>query len=348
MAVGTRKIWLIRAVMAVVVLSGLALFVPWDVGYAYLRPLSDTVQAEADSAARSGLEGVIIYVDGPNSEPALYAAGWKDRAAQIHADPHALFRIGSVSKLYIAVATTKLIAAGRLSADDTLANLLPEVAGQITNSERITLRMLIGHRSGIPEFVNSPGFEWDFETPDMLKLVVNRPADFAPDRRYRYSNSNYLLIGMILDRTLGYDHQTYIRSDILTPLGLTHTFGQLSDVDPANVVSGYVVKYEPDLKSLDYHIAGGSMIATAQDVGIFLKALSNGSLLSNVEQALYSQLYVYEHTGLLPGYQSFATYDKTSDTVIVLMVNTSGGSSWMKSEAVLHRLKRLARTKDSK
>ncbi len=77
------------------------------------------------------------------------------------------------------------------------------------------------------------------------------------------------------------------------------------------------------------------MVATAQDVGIFLRALNDGSLLNHDEQAIYSSIYVYEHTGLLPGYQSIARYHKDMDTVVILFVNTSGGNSWTKLEIII-------------
>jgi hypothetical protein len=69
-------------------------------------------------------------------------------------------------------------------------------------------------------------------------------------------------------------------------------------------------------------------------VGIFLRALNDGSLLNDKEQAIYSSIYVYEHTGLLPGYSSIAKYHKDIDAVVVQFVNTSGGYSWSVSEKV--------------
>ena len=97
------------------------------------------------------------------------------------------------------------------------------------------------------------------------------------------------------------------------------------------------------MKPLDYVIPGGSMVATAQDVSIFLRALNDGSLLNDEEQAIYSSIYVYEHTGLLPGYQSIARYQKDMDTVVIQFTNTSGGNSWMKSEAIYSRIVRILR-----
>lgn len=319
------------------------LFVPWDAAYTALKPLPDTLKAEIDDAPRDGLDGVIAYVDQAGRPPELYAAGWMNRAAKIPADAHSLFKIASISKLYIAAATAKLIAAKRLSLDDSLTHLLPKIAGHIANADRITLRMMLRHRSGIPDYIISSNFRWDRagNQDEVLNLVLDRPADFAPDTRRTYSNTNYLLIGMILDKTLGYSHRDYIKSEILAPLGLTHTFGLMSDVNPGDIVSGYAVGYEGDMKPLDCGIPGGSMVATAEDVGVFLRALNTGRLLNTDEQAIYASIYVYEHTGLWAGYESIARFHKDIDTILVEFVNTSGGNSWMKAEIEYDRILRI-------
>jgi CubicO group peptidase (beta-lactamase class C family) len=308
---------------------------------AWLAPLPDTIQEQLDDALDYKVDGIIVYVDQSGKPPVFYTAGLKDRESKVPIDPQALFKIGSISKLYIAAAAAKIINSKRLSLDDTLAKLLPELAGRIENANQITLRMLLQHRSGIPDWIKDPEFPWDkslTNVNDVLELVLDDPSEFKPDSRYDYSNTNYLLIGNILDRTLGYNHQHYIKSEILTPLGLTHTFGLLSEVDAREVISGYDSHYDKDVKMLDFVSPGGSMVATAQDVGIFLRALNDGSLLTKEEQAVYSSIYKYEHTGLLPGYQSIARYHKDIDAVVIQFVNTSGGDMWTISEIVYNRI----------
>ena len=306
-------------------------FTPWLLLRMWISPLPDTVQEQVDNVMKYGLDGIIVYVDQAGKEPALYTAGWKNRENKVPSDAQALFKIASISKLYIATATVKLVSKDSLSLDDTLANLLPEFAGRIENANNITLRMLLQHRSGIPDWIDDPEFPWTTSLKhvhEYLELVLDDPAEFEPGRRYDYSNTNYLLLGNILDKTLGYDHQQYIQSKILVPLNLTHTFGSLSDVDTAKVSSGYFAKYDGDVKMLDLVSPGGSMIATAEDVGIFLRALNDGSLFNREEQDIYSSVYVYEHTGEWPGYSSIARYHRDIDTVVILFANTSGGNTW--------------------
>ncbi|VXD10527.1 serine hydrolase [Marinoscillum sp. 108] len=312
-------------------------------GCSLLPPLPDTVEQEVENALARGFDGIIVYVE-QGGEPALYAAGWKNREDKIPADPHALFKIASISKLYIAAAAAKMVHEERLSLDKTLAEYLPELAGRIAHAEKITLRMMLKHRSGIPNFTDMPDYPWDNPPRDnreILELVLDRSAEFEPNKKYRYSNTNYLLIGAIMDSTLGHSHHQYIKEEILKPLGLNHTYSLLSEVDLDDVMSGYHVGYEPDIKYNDFIQPGGSMVATAEDVGIFLRALNDGSLFSEDEQAIYSSIYRYEHTGLLPGYQSIAQYHKELDAVVIQFVNTSGGSMWMKSEAVYRRVVRI-------
>lgn len=327
-------------------LISVVVFPPWDGIWAWLVPLPDTVQEQVDDAVGHGLDGIIVYVDQAGRAPALYASGWKDRANQVPADPQALFKIGSISKLYVAVAAAKLVNEQRLSLDDTLAHHLPELVGRIEHADQITLRMLLQHRSGIPNTTDQDGFNWGdppADTRESLELVLGVPADFEPGARYGYSNTNYLLIGSILDRTLGYSHREYINSEILAPLGVTQTYGLLSQVNIEDVVSGYHRPYEADLREIDFIAPSGSMVATAQDVGIFLRALNDGSLLNDDEQAVYSSIYEYGHKGWVLGYHSIARYHEDIDAVVVQFVNTTGKDTELTVLVVYDRIVRILR-----
>ncbi|MGB5647143.1 MAG: serine hydrolase domain-containing protein [Muriicola sp.] len=325
-------------------------FVPWILLRILLTPLPDTVQEQVKDAIEYGLDGIIVYVDQAGKSPQLYAAGWQDRKNKIPANPKALFRIASISKLYVAVAVAKLVNDKQLSLDKTLADYIPELVGHIENADKITLRMMVQHRSGIPNYTDYPGFwenDYSKSTEESLDLVLDTPADFEPDKKYRYSNTNYLLIGQILDKTLGYSHHQYIKREILMPLELNHTYSLLSQVDLDEVMSGYDTSSDNDLKYNDFISPAGSMVATAQDVGIFLRALNDGSLLNDNEQAIYSSIYVYEHTGLLPGYSSIAKYHKDIDAVVIQFVSTSGGTTWNVSEIVNSRIVKIMERKKS-
>lgn len=316
----------LRIVGPIVGLISAIVIAPLDLVPPVLSPLPDTVQEQVDDAIDYGLDGIIVYVDQKGKTPEFYTAGWKNKLTQEPADPHALFKIASIHKLYIATAVTKLANNGSLSVDDTLAFHLPELVGRIEFADQITLRMMAQHRSGIPNFTDHEEFDWftpETERIDVLELILDEPADFEPDTSYSYSNTNYLLLGRILDKVLGYSHPEYVYTEILAPLGITNTFFSIDEVDFDDVVSGYWYEYDDDLRYL-----GGSMIATAEDVGIFLRALNDGSLLNHEEQAIYSSIYEYEHTGWVPGYFSIARYHEDIDTVVIQFVSTTGGDTW--------------------
>lgn len=344
----TKRI--LRVALPIISIICTIIFTPWVFLKAWISPLPETIQEQLNDAIGYELDGIIVYVDQAGEEPAWYAAGWNNRANKVPADPHTLFKIASISKLYIAVAAAKLINQQVLSLDKTLAEFLPELIGHIENADKITLRMLLQHRSGIPNFMDQPDYPWADPPHDnqaTLALVLDDPADFAPDEKYSYSNTNYLLIGEILDKTLGYSHHQYIRQEILLPLGLKNTFSLLSEVNIDDVMSGYSVGYPDDIKYNDFVAPGGSMVATAQDVGIFLRALIDGSLLTDGEQAIYSSVYQYEHTGLLPGYESIARYHQDIDAVVIQFVNTSGGKSWTTGSIVYNRIIKILRRKSA-
>lgn len=335
-----KTVGILRIIMPVIAILCVVIFPPWQLAWAWIVPLPDTVQQQVDEAIRYGLDGMIVYVDQAGREPAWYTAGWQNREKRVPAHPQALFKIASIGKLYVAVAVTRLVYDGRLSLDQTLAHYLPELAGRIENSERITLRLMVQHRSGIPNLTDHPDFPWadpPKSSSEALEYALDLPATFEPDEDYGYSNTNYLLLSKIIDKVVGYSHHQYIKEEILMPLGLNHTFSSMRAVDVEDVMSGYFIGWEPDIKS-NYH---GSMVATAEDVGIFLRALIDGSLLNDDEQAIYSSIYVYEHTGLVPGYQSIARYHKDIDAVVVQFVNTSGGDAWTLSEIIYNRIVKI-------
>ncbi len=341
----TKRI--LRTVFIVASIASLY-FVPWILVKAWILPLPDTVQEQLDEAIDHGFDGMIVYVDQAGKPPEFYAAGWHDRKKKIPAYPQALFKIASITKLYVAVAVTKLVKDGRLSLDKTLAEYFPELAGRIENADKITLRMMVQHRSGIPNFVDHPDY-WKKppkNRQETLEYALDLPADFEPGEDYGYSNTNYMLISDLIDKVLGYSHQQYIKEEILIPLGLKNTFGSLSEVDIDDVMSGYYVGSEEDFKTVDT----GLMLATAEDVGIFLRALNDGSVFDEGEQEIYSSIYVYEHTGLLVGYQSIAKYYKDIDTVVVQFNNTTNfdGYDWNLAEIIYSRIVKIVRRKIKK
>lgn len=330
------------ALMIIASIASIIFFVPWAMLIDRFKPLPETIQEELDN--NDFFEGMIVYVSNENGSK-TYAGGYHDRDAKTPAKPDDLFKIASITKLYIATAAAMLVDEGVLNLEGTLSQMLPEYKDRIANSNTITLRHLIMHRSGIPNYTDH-SFDWGnppSTNEACLNLVLDMPADFKPDGKHQYSNTNYLLIGMIMDKLLDKGYMAYIDDHILKPLSLTNTYHTMDEIETDRLISGYVVGYRPDIKLNDFRSPAGSMIATAEDVGVFLKALNEGTLLTPSQQAIYQSVYVFEHTGFLPGYQSIARYDKASNTYLVVFGNMSDGAEWADIEVLYKRVLKISK-----
>ncbi|WP_139959352.1 serine hydrolase domain-containing protein [Flavicella sediminum] len=337
---------ILRILFIMVSIASLA-FVPWILVKAWILPLPETVPEQVQETLGHGFEGIIVYVDQAGKGPQFYTGGWHDKKKKIPAKPQALFKIASISKLYVAVAITKLAKSKRLSLDHTLAYYFPELVEKIENAEKITLRLMVQHKSGIPNYTDNPGF---WEKPpknfdETLGYALNLPANFEPGEAYGYSNTNYLLLSRIIEKIVGYSRHQFVKEEILIPLGLKNTFGSLSEVPMDEVMSGYYVGVEEDFK---YQEKG--MLATAEDVGKFIRALNDGSAFKEGEQEIYATIYEYEHGGLVPGYQSLAKYHKDLDLVVVQFLNTTNFDDylWNLSQITYNRIVKILRIQNKK
>jgi CubicO group peptidase (beta-lactamase class C family) len=319
-------------------------FVPWPIVTAWIKPLPNTVQEQVDKASDYGFDGIIVYIDKKDNKQKFFTSGYKNRVEKTPTDPNSLFKIASVSKLYTALAITKLVNNGRLSLDKTLADYFPELIEGIENADRITIRMVVQNRSGIPNYTDTENY-WinpKQTDADRLDLVLGLPASFEPNEDFEYSNTNYLLLSQLIEKVTGAKEFNYIKETILKPLELQNTYGSIQDVDEDEVMSGYYVGYDNDLKMDD----NGVMLATAEDLGKFIRALNDGSVFKDKkEQEIYSSIYKYEHTGLIPGYQTIARYHKDIDAVVIQFTNTVNfdGYNWSLSEIMYNRIVSISR-----
>ena len=193
-----------------------------------------------------------------------------------------------------------------------------------------------------------PDFSWACINVDQIvnKFFGNKFILIFPfsspqlsHKQWPYFNE---LIDKIIKRVLGYKTFTYIQEAILDRLDLKNTYGSIDDVDLDDVMSGYYVGYEGDLKTDNI----GVMLATAEDLGKFIRALNDGSVFKDQkEQDIYSSIYRYDHTGLIPGYQTIAKYHKDIDTVVIQFTNTVDfeGYNWSLHEIIYNRIIKILR-----
>jgi D-alanyl-D-alanine carboxypeptidase len=201
------------------------------------------------------------------------------------------FRVGSLTKTYIATVVVQLAAENKLSLDDSVATSLP---GLIPGGEGITIHQLLNHTSGIYDFENDPrvlkpyfegdlGYRW--APPDLVAVAVSHPPLFAPGTRYEYSNTNYLIAGLIIEAVTGSTLADQLQQRVFGPLHLRHTGLQLSARRGAPDVHGYFVFDRPpatDITGLSpYPWAAGAITSNVSEVAQYYRALLTGRLVDS-------------------------------------------------------------------
>jgi D-alanyl-D-alanine carboxypeptidase len=245
------------------------------------------------------LPGAITYYRAPAWAPWSGSAGLGELEAQVPMRPESRIRAGSVLKTFLATVTLQHVEEGMLSLDQTLPELLPSaVTDRVANADRITLRMLLNHTSGIPEWVGGevhatvvshPEHVWT--TDEALAIAAGTSAYFEPGTSWQYSNTNYTLLGMVLDRVGGTSWRAQIRARVLAPLGLTST--ELPEPGDRTIAADYAHGYQDvggapvDLSFVDPSMAGASggnaMVTTVRDLARFIDALFAGELFARRE-----------------------------------------------------------------
>jgi len=214
----------------------------------------------------------------------------------------------SISKTYLAAAVLKLVEQGKVYLEDPITHYLPKrISSQITQVEKISVRMIMNHTSGIPEYNQVPAYvsyllqhpDHFFQPEDYLHYIRNKPLDFIPGSKYSYRNTNYLILSLIADQVTG-DHAQFIRETIFKPLGLTQTFYRGSDgyLTYSNLVNTYWDRfsdgYIENVSSLQRtnvaSLAGDDGIVTTPVEAVkFLKGLIEGKIISAATLGLMKQ-----------------------------------------------------------
>ncbi|MGW9136217.1 serine hydrolase domain-containing protein [Streptomyces sp. NPDC055681] len=208
--------------------------------------------------------------------------------------PDSRFRIGSMTKPFVATVVLQLVGEHRLALDAPVARYLPDLLrGHDNDDRKITVRQLLQHTSGLPDYLTflSPAEILEdplahHDTPDLVNLALTQPRTFKPGEGWRYSNTNYLIAGMLIEKVTGHPYGEEIRRRIIEPLHLRQTSvpGDTTAIDGPHP-RGYVRPGEGaplmDLTAINPSIAGasGEMISSAGDLNRFLGALVGGRLL---------------------------------------------------------------------
>ena len=235
-----------------------------------------------------GAVGISVAV--ARGEEILYskAYGFADLEFAVAADEETMFRIGSVTKQFTAAAVLKLAEAGKLSVDDPLTRFLPDYPTHERDGHEITLRHLLTHTAGVPNYTDS-GPKWmdvvarELTHEQMLALWQDQPLEFAPGERWRYSNSGYYLLGIVIEKASGMSYADYLRTEFFEPLQLARTRYDSNEEVLLNRAQGYAFgdgKFWNDrLIGMSQPGAAGALISTARDLVRWQLALVSGRVV---------------------------------------------------------------------
>jgi len=270
-------------------------------------PVQEVLQRILDDAVDQPdvlLAGAVLHYRHPAYAPWSGAAGWGDTEANVAMRPHDKFRAGSILKPFVAAVVLQHVEAGTLALEQTLPELLPQdVTESIANADRITLRMLLNHTSGIPEWLTAEVLQrivteptHTFTAGEYLDIAAELPASFEPGTSWSYSNTNYTVLGLVIEQATEQDWRVQIRERIIQPLGLDDT--SLPEPGDTSIEGDYAHGYQAiagdviDFTNVDPSMAGAAgghaLVTTAEDLGRFLDALLAGGLFS--EEATLTEM----------------------------------------------------------
>ncbi|MFF1699735.1 serine hydrolase domain-containing protein [Streptomyces sp. NPDC058257] len=256
----------------------------------------DTVQEGLDALVRSdGVPAALARVKGPEGHARTYTAGVADLATGSKVPRNGQVRIGSNTKTFTAVLVLQLVGEGKIGLDATVDTYLPGlVRGEKIDGRRITVRELLQHTSGLPDYVKYLGEDVrHYEPRELLDIALQHKGDFAPGEKWAYSNTNYVLAGLIVEKVTHRPLAKELERRIIKPTGLRHTYfpapGDVTIREPHP--KGYYQDSAGaplrDGTELDpsWGWAAGQMISTNSDLNRFFTALLAGRLLPAAQLA---------------------------------------------------------------
>ncbi|GLW78704.1 serine hydrolase [Actinokineospora globicatena] len=339
--------WVVAGIAAVLVVG------PAGAAGAADRGSDRGLRDSLDGLVRAGVTGVVVRVDdGRRVQTIGRGVATVKPPRPIGTDDG--FRIGSVTKSFVATVVLQLVNEGKVRLTDTVERWLP---GVVPGGDRISLRQLLNHTTGLFDYTEDG--QWlaaamadtarSWSARELVTVGVAHPPLFTPGARWSYSNTNYILAGLIAEKASGRALNRLVSERIAGPLGLRDTFLATD----ARVRPGHIHGYQPnedgtftDTTSWTPTMAGaaGAIVSTPQDVASFYRALLGGRLLnqSRLSDMLTTVdvpernggyglgIYyldtpcgrVWGHAGDFPGYHTIAYQDRSGKRSATLMVAT--------------------------
>jgi len=277
--------------------------------------------------------------------------GLADMELNVPVEPGMVFRLGSITKQFTAVAILMLAEQGKLSLQDDITKFLPDYP---TQGKAITVEHLLTHTSGIKSYTELP--EWlplwrrDMTLKEIIDLFKNQPMEFSPGERWKYNNSGYILLGAIIEKVSSETFEAFIQKYIFEPLGMKHSYyGSASRIIPRRI-PGYS-KGKAGFENAAYismtqPYAAGSLLSSVDDLAIWNEALLEGKLIKRetLERAFasyklkdgtdtrygygwfisnYEGHRIIEHGGGIMGFTTYALLMPEDQIFVTLLTNSS-------------------------
>ena len=302
--------------------------------------------AKAQAADDKFMGSVLVAKDGAVIFAQSY--GWANIEWRIPNTPATKFRLGSVTKQFTAAGVLLLEEQGKLKLDDPVSKFIP------TSPEawkQVTLYQLLTHTSGIPSFTDFPGYAtWKLspESPaQSIAHISDKPLDFTPGEKFKYSNTNYVLLGWIIELVSHQSYEAFLREHIFTPLGMNDTGYDSNTAIIPQRASGYVPGPNglTNAPYIDMHVphGAGALYSTTADLLRWTQGLFGGKLLSaaSLEKMITPNKDNYafglgvrteggrkviSHGGGIEGFNAMLAYYPESKVTVVVLANVNGSA----------------------
>ncbi len=252
------------------------------------------------------------------------------------------FRIGSVTKQFTAVGIVQLAQQGRLRLDDPVRAHIPELPASI---DSVTLHQLLSHSSGLASYTDDEALMGASDQPhspdEVLASFTSKPLRFTPGTQFEYSNSNYFLLGLVIQKVSGQSYEEYLQQHVLAPAGMTRT-STIDAPDAPNTAKGYQAKNSVIVPAsavdMSMPFSAGALRSTARDIVAWNQALTNDRLLNDASRLRlftpnlggYAYGFLVEdelgtkiqhHAGAIDGFTSFVARIPAERLVVVVLCN---------------------------
>ena len=247
--------------------------------------LADKLETSLEKTAdKFEFPGALVVLDAPGCPNVTFSTGLGVIEPKTPMKADMVYRVGSITKMFVAAVMLQLVEEDELALEDTVDQWVPDVP----NASKATVRQILNHTSGIPKYIDDgfrkkvmtdPTREWKPE--ELLSRISDREPAFAPGEDWAYSNSNYIIAGLIIEEVTGSSVGTQIRKRLLDPLELSHTYFEVEEEVDEPMAHPYFRGKDFLETTRSWTWAAGALASTAGDQLTWIDALLDGEVVSD-------------------------------------------------------------------